>query len=81
MTKSGFWLRRIYKLHLAFEELIEALLCDAVVYEPLEAMPEGGFRVRWYVRWWNPAAWIGWSRTRLFGDRFGHGLFCQGESK
>jgi len=68
MKRPGFVLRRVHKLHRAVEELIEALLCDAVTLE-LELLPgRRGGRRYYRIRWWNPAAWVAWSRTILFRD-------------
>jgi len=73
--RDGFLLRRIHKLHRAVEELIEALLCDAV--RPGKAKPSPGGGVYWHchVRWWNPAAWVAWSRVVVFRDRYGSAFY------
>jgi len=67
----GFWIRRIHKLHRCVEEFIEAIFCDAIKYYPMTRNPDGTVNIHWKVRWWNPAAWIAFSRTVIFRDRCG----------
>ena len=67
----GFWMRRLYKLHRSAEEFVEAVLCDAVKYDPMTHNPDGSTTLHWKVRWWNPAAWIAYSRTVIFRDKYG----------
>ncbi len=74
----GFWMRHIHKLHRSVEELIEAVLCDAVKYDPPTHNPDGSATLHWKVRWWNPAAWIAYSRTMIFGDKCGCAYYRRG---
>lgn len=68
---QGFWIRRIHKLHRCVEEFIEAIFCDAIKYYPPINNPDGTFDIQSTVRWWNPAAWVAYSRTVIFRDRCG----------
>lgn len=66
-----WWLRRICKSLYGLQKIIEAFTCNAEVIYEWKALASGGVTFRMRVRWWNPAAWVGWIRTVIFRDRQG----------
>ncbi len=60
---------RVYTLLYHIEGVLQALTCEAVVTRWHDLGPGRGCTLDFYVRWWHPAAWIGWVRVNLLHDR------------
>ena len=67
---QGCLLRRVQKFLLGIQYLLESIICDPVKMESPLFFPDR-VDLPYHVRWWNPAAWVGWTRTIVFGDLFG----------
>lgn len=76
--KPSQWRRRLHhrvcEVLIGVEHIIAGLLCDAV-WTKFGPLPGGGVWVNHKVRWWNPAAWVGWFRTIVLGDRCGSAYY------
>lgn len=71
--------RRIIKIHMALEMFIEAIFCKQSSFETVSQHTDSnGYQVltcEVHIRYWNPATWVAWSRTMIFGDICGSAWF------
>lgn len=67
-------IRRLQKFLYGFEYVLDALICDHVLYSPKQ-LPEGGIDLGITVRRWHPAYWCGVIRCRYLGDKCGRAIY------